>query len=127
MSDEIRFDQADILATLEAMDQPALDALNFGVIGFDAEMRVQRYNAFESRAAGLSPERVLDQHLFLVVAPCLNNYLVAQRFDDARAEATALDDTIPYVLTLRMRPTKVHLRLLSQPGASHDYLLVHRL
>ena len=63
---------------------------------------VQRYNATESRMAGLSPERVLGLPLFTTVAPCMNNYLVAQRFDDARERGEPLDDTIDYVLTLRM-------------------------
>jgi photoactive yellow protein len=59
-------------------------ALDFGVIGFDADTTVvQRYNAFESQAAGLSPQRVIGEPLFTNVAPCLNNFMVAQRFEDA--------------------------------------------
>jgi hypothetical protein len=53
------------------------------VIGFDHESIVRRYNAFESKASGLSPERVLGKHLFSSVAQCMNNYMVAQRFEDA--------------------------------------------
>jgi hypothetical protein len=34
--------------------------------------------------------------------------------------------TIDYVLTLRMRPVKVQLRLLSQPGEGMRYVLVQR-
>lgn len=127
MNTEITFDQPAIATALESMDDAALNALDFGVIGFDKEGRVQRYNTFESRAAGLSPERVLDQDLFMVVAPCMNNFLVAQRFVDADEAGTVLDDTINYVLTLRMRPTKVRLRLLSDPMARHRYVLVHRI
>jgi hypothetical protein len=56
----------------------------------------------------------------------MNNFMVAQRFDDAGADGTALDLTVPYVLTLRMRPTKVQLRLLAAPGARCRYVLVQR-
>ena len=56
----------------------------------------------------------------------MNNYLVAQRFEDAAADGSLLDSTIDYVLTLRMRPVKVNLRLLSSPGASLRYVLVNR-
>jgi hypothetical protein len=70
---------------------------------------------------------VLAQDLFTVVAPCMNNFLVAQRFIDAREAGTALDETINYVLTLRMRPTKVRLRLISAPAAEFSYVLVQRL
>ncbi|WP_343729520.1 phosphonate transporter [Duganella sp.] len=123
----MKFDQPGIAALLANMDDATLDTLGFGVIAFDQQDRVRRYNAFESQAAGLRPERVLEQDLFTVVAPCMNNYLVAQRFIDAREAGVALDETINYVLTLRMRPTKVQLRLLAEPGAGLSYVLVHRL
>lgn len=120
------FDEPSLLSTLASLSDAELDSLDFGVIGFDAEGVVRRYNAFESKAAGLSTSRVVGQPLFTVVAPCMNNYLVAQRFEDAAADGSALDDTIDYVLTLRMRPVKVRLRLLAAPGAAHRYVLVQR-
>ena len=103
-----------------------LDALDFGVIGFDAEVIVRRYNAFESKAAGLSSQRVVGQPLFTVVAPCMNNFMVAQPFEDALASGSTLDATVNYVLTLRMRPVKVKLRLLAAPGGASRYVLVQR-
>lgn len=124
---QIQFDQPGMAALLETADEAALNALGFGVIGFGLDGRVQRYNTFESKAAGLGVERVLDQDLFTVIAPCMNNFLVAQRFADAHNGGEHLDDTISYVLTLRMRPTKVKLRLLSAPAAPLSYVLVHRL
>ena len=111
---------------LDDTNDSELDALDFGVIAFDTEGIVRRYNAFESTAAGLSPQRVLGSSLFDVVAPCMNNFLVAQRFEDALAEGVKLDETINYVLTLRMRPVKVHLRLLAAPDSAMRYVLVHR-
>ena len=95
---------------------------HFGVIGIDRDGKVSRYNAFEAQAAGLRPERVLGRSLFDEVAPCMNNFLVAQRFDDE----AALDETIPYTLTLRMRPTSVRLRLLQDPAAACAYVLLSR-
>jgi photoactive yellow protein len=111
---------------LDALQQDAIDALEFGVIGFDSGGVVRRYNAFESQAAGLAPSRVVGHALFTVVAPCMNNFLVAQRFEDAAARRESLDVTIDYVLTLRMRPVKVKLRLLALSGASSRYVLVQR-
>ena len=127
MHAETQFDQPGITMLLETMDEVALNALGFGVIGFGKDGRVQRYNTFESKAAGLSVERVLQQDLFMVIAPCMNNFLVAQRFVDAHESGQTLDDTINYVLTLRMRPTKVKLRLLSDPLADLSYVMVYRL
>jgi len=121
------FDDPDVHAAVESCTEEQLDALEFGVIGFSADERVTRYNALESRLAGLSRERVVGQGLFSVVAPCMNNFLVAQRFQDAAAAGDVLDTTIDYVLTLRMRPQKVKLRLLSSPTLAHRYVLVQRL
>lgn len=120
------FAESRILSSLDAASDAELDALDFGVIAFDGDGMVRRYNAFESKAAGLAPARVLGNPLFTVVAPCMNNFMVAQRFEDALAQDTALDATIDYVLTLRMRPVKVKLRLLSEPGRTHRFVLVQR-
>ncbi|MDB5830147.1 MAG: phosphonate transporter [Variovorax sp.] len=120
------FATVQLLDLLETSTEAQLDELDFGVIGFDVDGVVRRYNIFESEAAGLSKERVLGQPLFTVVAPCMNNFMVAQRFDDALESGSALDETIGYVLTLRMRPVKVRLRLLSSPGKTSRYVLVQR-
>jgi photoactive yellow protein len=111
---------------LDAASAAELDQLEFGVIGFDTDTIVRRYNATESQAAGLSPQRVLGQPLFTNVAPCMNNFMVAQRFEDALGAGVELDATVDYVLTLRMRPVKVVLRLLAHPGSTMRYVLVGR-
>ena len=123
---QLDFDQADLHVHLDALDDAELDALDFGVIGIDAAGVVNRYNAFESNCAGLGKPRVLGHALFTTVAPCMNNFMVAQRFADAADNGTTLDATIDYVLTLRMRPVKVRLRLVAAPGRSGRYVLVHR-
>jgi photoactive yellow protein len=113
------FDDRGLADFLAASNQEQIDALDFGVIGFDADATVQRYNAFESQAAGLSPQRVMGEPLFTNVAPCLNNFMVAQRFEDAADDGSDL-------LTLRMRPVKVKLRLLASAGSAVRYVLVQR-
>lgn len=123
----VKFADEQMLSCLQEATDTDIDQLDFGVIGFDGEGAVRRYNAFESRAAGLSLAKVIGHPLFTVVAPCMNNYLVAQRFEDAAEQAQPLDATIDYVLTLRMRPVKVRLRLLAAPGAGMRYVLVNRL
>ena len=86
------FDSPGLVERLDILTDAELDELDFGVIGFDAGGVVRRYNTFESRAAGLSSPRVVGHALFTVVAPCMNNYLVAQRFEDTAAEGGTLDD-----------------------------------
>jgi photoactive yellow protein len=125
-STALSFTTPALLEQLAQLHADQLDQLDFGVIGFDTDTNVCRYNRTESEAAGLTPPRVLGQPLFTNVAPCLNNFLVAQRFEDAEDGNTALDETIDYVLTLRMRPIKVKLRMLAEPGSAVRYVLVQR-
>ena len=114
------FGDQDIAQTLGTADAEALDALEFGVISMTLDGIVDRYNAYESRCAGLTPARVLGKNFFTEVAPCTNNYLVASRFE----ECASLDECLPYVFTLRMRPRPVELRLVKSPDAERQYVLV---
>ena len=122
----VSFSDLTLQGELDRCSNEELDRLDFGVIGIDATGVVQRYNSFESKAAGLSGQRVLGQPLFTVVAPCMNNFMVAQRFEDALATGSPLDTVVDYVLTLRMRPVKVKLRLLAVPEGATRYVLVQR-
>lgn len=111
--------------TIEQIDAAApswLDDLSFGVIGLSRDGSVSVYNATESRLAGLRQGRVLGRQFFAEIGICMNNFMVAQRFEDE----PSLDATIPYVLTLRMRPTPVKLRLLQKPGIGRCFVLVQR-
>lgn len=115
------FDSIDV-ATLDAAPAEALDALSFGVIGLDAAGCTRTYNLRESELAGLSRESVMGQEFFVTTGVCMNNFLVAQRLEDE----AVLDVTIDYVLTFRMRPTPVKLRLLKQPDGRLRYVLIQR-
>jgi photoactive yellow protein len=122
----VDFDTPDIASELAGFGAADMDTLEFGVIGFDADTVVRVYNSWESRMAGLAAAAVLGRPLFTVVAPCMNNFMVAQRFEDALRDGTQLDATIDYVLTLRMRPLKVKLRLTSTPEDPLSYVLIYR-
>ncbi|WP_342354875.1 phosphonate transporter [Sphingomonas sp. CFBP 13714] len=110
------------LHDFETMSTADRDALPFGVVGFEANTIVQVYNATEARMSGLDPATVMGVPFFDAVAQCMNNFMVAQRFEDE----PELDDVFPYVLTLRMRPTKVRLRLLATAKTPRRYILIER-
>jgi photoactive yellow protein len=116
------FDARGLLRDLEGADDAALDQAPFGVIAMARDGVVTSYNAFESRLAGLSPGRVIGRHFFSAVAPCTNNFMVAQRF----ADEDELDASLDYVFTLRMKPTPVRLRLLKNTEARRMYIVVQR-
>jgi photoactive yellow protein len=126
MTSPLAFTTPDLWSALAALDDAALDSLDFGVIGFTADGRICRYNQHETQATGLSRSRVLGSHVFDDIAQCMNNYLVALRFEDALANQQPLDTVIDYVLTWRMKPTPVALRLLMRPPAALHFLALQR-
>lgn len=65
-----------------------------------------------------------SSQVFTEIAQCMNNHLVAQHFEDAAAAGTALDMAIDDVLTWRMKPTKVRMRLLHAPGVALSCVLL---
>jgi photoactive yellow protein len=118
----MKFDDPEILSHLETASENEIDALKFGVVRMKADATVTLYNAFESNLSGLDKKNVLGRNYFEQVAPCTNNYMVAQRFLDI----PEMDAVIPYVFSFRMKPTSVRLRLLRSASAKSMYLLVER-
>ena len=120
------FDEINVLTTLDSLNESEIDNLDFGVIGFDPNEIITVYNAPEANWAGLKQADVIGSRIFEIVAPCMNNYLIAERLRCARQEGTSLDYMFEYVLTLRMRPTPVTLRLLSSQTCATQFILVRR-
>lgn len=108
--------------TASDLSEMDIDTLEFGVIAMDRDAGVTAYNQAEAEISGLSEDRVLGRKFFTEVAPCMNNFMVAQRYEDPGP----LDEMLDYVLTLRMAPTPVRLRLLREEDADVQYLLVER-
>lgn len=115
----MKFDSPDLLTELENATTDALDTADFGAVRMKADGAVLAYNAYESGLSGLSPEGVVGKNFFTQVAPCTNNFMVAERYQ----AAAALDAMLDYVFTYKMKPTKVRLRLLKRAGAAEQYLL----
>lgn len=110
------------VSDLEAMPSDRIDALPYGVVGLSPDGTTEVYNATESKLAGIPRSIVLGWAYFAETAQCMNNLKVAQRFEDE----PEIDDVIDYVLTLRMRPTPVRLRLLKTRSCARRYLLIQR-
>lgn len=112
----MQFDTVSI-ADLDELD---LDTLDFGVVRMDPSGIVVNYNKRESEISGLSPERVIGRAFFPDVAICMHNFMVSHRYD----ESADLDEMLDYVLTVRMDPKPVKLRLLQRADGPFRYLLV---
>ncbi len=89
----VKFSDPDLSLTLQVLDVPALDQLEFGVIGFDREGVVTIYDHAESAATGLRRADVMNRPLSTEVDQCMNNYLVALRFEETADAGSDLDTT----------------------------------
>ena len=116
------FDSPGLFEWLGSATATDLDLLSFGVTGMALDGTVKAYNAMESKLAGLQPDRVIGRNFFTNVAPCTNNFMVAHRFQSE----PDLDCIIEYVLTLRMRPQKVSMRLMRGKVATKMFLAIQR-
>ena len=129
-TDDVGHDQTEVpgfadprlFDTLAKATAAMLDALPFGVVALALDGTVEAYNSFEAKLAGLTPVRVIGRNFFTNVAPCTNNFMVAERFQTE----PDVDAIIDYVFTLRMTPKKVRLRLLKRTGVTQMYLVVER-
>ena len=110
------------IGDLNDLSAEEINALPFGVVGLSREGVVEVYSQTESTLAGIASESVMGTQFFLTTAQCMNNFMVAQRLED-EAE---LDTILDYVLTFRMRPTVVRLRLLKRAEYPRAYLLIER-
>ncbi len=115
-----KFNSADIFDGLLAASDAELDQLDFGVVGLDDSLVCHQFNAHEQEKSGLSSARVIGARFFEQVAPCMNNYLVA----DPLADNETLDETFPYTLSIRVTPTATKLRLLVKRDESRRFLLI---
>ena len=132
-----RFLRADVLAfrslkaegvgeaALSSLTTAQLDALDYGVIGFDDEGEVFAYNAFESRFTGFERSRVLGMHMFTELVPCSNNSLIRARYEGARQTDGDLCYVMDYVFTYRMEPTPVRVELRREASTRTNWMLVY--
>jgi photoactive yellow protein len=78
----------DVVDAQRILDLPEdqIDTLPFGLIGVDADGRIDQYNAYESRLSRLSKDRVLGRNFFTEVAPCTAVKEFQGRFERFAAE-----------------------------------------
>lgn len=116
----MNFDSPTLLADLERATASELDDVGFGVVRMDRDGVVLNFSRRESQLSGLSPQSVVGRNFFVEVAPCTNNFMVAERY----AESGELDESLDYVFTYRMKPRAVRLRLLKRADGGNQYLVV---
>jgi len=115
-----KFKDAGLLTWLENQPDEILDNTDFGIVKMDGKGTVLFYNKAESKISGLSKESAIGKHFFTEVAPCTNNFMVAEKY-----KKETLDEELPYIFSYITKPTPVNLRLL-KGVTGNQYLLVER-
>ena len=113
----LRFSDPHLPELLERADDEELERAPFGLVRMDPAGRVELYNRREAELSGLDVADCLGKNFFVDVAPCTNNFMVAERFRE-----DGLDLTLEYVFTYVMESTEVMLRLLRR--GQNLYILV---
>jgi len=116
----MRFDAPSLAEWLDANSSESFDSLPFGVVKMDHTGIVLSYSNSQSILSGVSKENAVGKHFFTQVAPCTNNFMVAEKYN-----AKQLDETLPYMFTYVTKPTPVELRLIKGSNGN-QYLLAKK-
>lgn len=115
----LSFDDPKLPDRLLTVSEEELLQAPFGLVKMSGEGTVLLYNEAEARLSGLTTDETVGRNFFIDVAPCTNNFMVAERYKE-----DPLDTVVEYVFTYAMEPTEVSLRLIRR-GATL-FLLVRR-
>jgi photoactive yellow protein len=113
----LTFDDPSLPQWLDNHSAEAYDELPFGVVKMNYDGMVTAYGKAQSYLSGVAKENAEGKNFFSQVAPCTNNFMVAEKYN-----ADSLDETLPYIFTYITKPTPVVLRLIKGNNGS-QYLL----
>jgi photoactive yellow protein len=114
------FSDANMIDWLDSNTEESYDTLTFGVVQMNGQGIVTAYNTYLSVIGGISKENAIGKQFFSQVAPCTNNFMVAEKY---RQES--LDEELPYIFTYVTQPTPVILRLIKGKKGT-QYLLAKK-
>lgn len=99
-----------LLQAADAMTPEELDALPYGMIQLDANGRILKYNAVESRLASLPQAQAVGKQFFTEVAPCTKVQDFYGRFKEGVIRES-LDTSFQFHFAFKQQPRDVTVRL----------------
>lgn len=99
-----------LLEAADTMTAAELDALPYGMIQLDANGRILKYNAVESRLASLPQEHAIGRQFFTEVAPCTKVQEFHGRFKEGVIRES-LDTAFQFHFAFKQQPRDVTVRL----------------
>jgi len=101
------FNDAELALWLNEATSFELDSQPFGIVKMNHQAEVIYYSNTQSDITGVSPTHAKGKNFFVQIAPCTNNFMVAEKY-----KKPLLDETMPYMFTYVTKPTPVTLRLI---------------
>jgi photoactive yellow protein len=94
----------------DQMPEEELDHLPFGAIQLDTDGNILKYNAYESRLAGINQSDAIGRNLFTEIAPCTNVKEFYGRFK-AGVQKKMLHEKFRYHFVFEPNPVDVTVTL----------------
>ncbi|MGM0534394.1 MAG: photoactive yellow protein [Campylobacterota bacterium] len=122
----VRFNSGALKKKLGSMSQRDMDELSFGAVEIDRNGKILRYNKAEGQITGRDPKEVIGQNFFKDVAPCTDSHEFGGKFNEGVRKGS-LDTIFEYTFDYKMRPTKVKVHMIKDPGNNSYWIFVKRI
>jgi photoactive yellow protein len=113
-------------AQLFELPEADIDDLPFGLISVDAAGTIEQYNAYESRLARLSKERVIGRNFFSDVAPCTAVQEFKGRFERFVKESGDGAESFDFVFKFAFGRQHVNITFLRSAKNQQIKILINR-
>lgn len=111
---------------LFALSQAQIDALPFGLIGVDADGRIEQYNAFESNLSRLPKERVIGRNFFTDVAPCTAVKDFQGRFEAFVASGAEKAESFDFIFRFSFGQQRVSITFVRSTKSRRVMIVANR-
>ncbi len=116
-------DSPELASTADDLSTAELDQLPFGMIQLDANGRILKFNAVESRLAALDQQQQIGKHFFTEVAPCTKVQAFYGKFREGVVQEH-LDTTFSFHFAFKQRPRDVTVRLFYSKRTRSVWVMV---
>ena len=113
----------DALYAADTLNSDELDALPYGMIQLDANGRILKYNAVESRLASLPQAQAVGREFFTEVAPCTKVQEFYGRFKEGVLRES-LDSSFQFHFAFKQNPRDVTVRLFYSKRTQSVWVMV---
>ena len=110
----ISFDDDDLPSRLRELPEDAHDDLPFGLVGLDADGRVDSFSAVERQQSGWGDREILGLDFFGEVAPCMDNEKIRGRIEQDHRDGM-LDVEVGHTGDHSDRTRVFRVRMMSRP------------